>query len=55
MYDFFGAQIDTTKMTLEELEETRDKVDAFLANLNCEIRWRKMANYKYPSNEESLA
>lgn len=56
MYDLFGVKIDTSKMTLEELEETRTKVQDLLTNLNHEIVLRKMANYKYhhSSNEESL-
>lgn len=57
MYNFMGVKIDTTKMTMEELEETRAKVQDLLANLNHEIVLRKMANYKYSnsSSEESLA
>lgn len=56
MYDFFGVKIDTSKMTLEELEENRTKVQDLLTNLNHEIVLRKMANYKYSnsSSEESL-
>lgn len=56
MYDFFGVKIDTSKMNLEELEETRTKVQDLLTNLNHEIVLRKMANYKYQnsSSEESL-
>lgn len=42
MYDLFGVKIDTTKMTMEELEETRAKVQDLLANLNHEIVLRKM-------------
>lgn len=56
MYNFFGVKFDTTKMSMEELEEIRTKVQDLLTNLNHEIVLRKMANYKhtYSSNEESL-
>ena len=46
MYNFMGVKIDTSKMNLEELEETQAKVQDLLANLNHEIVLRKMSNYK---------
>lgn len=56
MYDFFGIKIDTTKMSMEELEDMRSKVQNMLDILNHEIVYKKIANrkYKYSSNEESL-
>lgn len=49
MANFFGIEVDTATMTLEELEEARKKTRDMLVQLDYEICTRKMAKHKYSS------
>lgn len=49
MQNFFGVDVDTANMTLEELQEARMKTREMLSNLEHQILLRKMVNRKYSS------
>ena len=55
MQNFFGIEVDTENMSLEELQEARNKTREMLSNLEHQILLRKMANHKYSSNQSSPA
>ena len=55
MQNFFGIEVDTANMSLEELQEARNKTREMLSNLEHQILLRKMANHKYSSNQSSPA
>lgn len=50
MANFFGIEVDTANMTLEELEEAKRKTRNMLAHLEHQILLRKMAERKYSSD-----
>lgn len=47
MQNFFGVEIDTENMTLEELEEALKKVRELYSNLSMQIRLRKLTEHKH--------
>lgn len=47
MQNFFGIEVNTATMTLEELEEAQAKTREMLANLSHQIALRKMAERKH--------
>ena len=47
MQNFFGIKIDTSSMTLEELQEARKKTREMLVQLDHQILLRKMAERKH--------
>lgn len=49
MQNFFGIEVDTANMTLEELQEARNKTRETLAYLEHQIFLRKLANHKHSS------
>lgn len=49
MQNFFGIEVDTANMTLEELKEAQKKTRDMLAILEHQILLRKMAKHKHPS------
>lgn len=49
MSNFFGVEVDTANMTLEELEKAREKTRDMLAHLEHQILLRKMAKHKHSS------
>lgn len=49
MANFFGIEVDTANMTLEELEEARKKTRDMLVHLDYQICTRKIAKRKYSS------
>lgn len=49
MANFFGIEVDTATMTLEELEEARKKTRDMLVQLDYEICTRKISKRKYSS------
>lgn len=50
MLNILGAEIDTSKESLEELENLRDTLQDIVNQLNYEITGRKIASHKYNSN-----
>lgn len=50
MQNFFGVEVDTANMTLEELESALEKARELYFNLSMQIRLRKMAKHKHSSN-----
>lgn len=55
MQNFFGIELDTANMSLEELQVARNKTREMLSNLEHQIVLRKMANRKHSSNQSSPA
>ncbi len=53
MAKFFGIEVDTANMTLEELEEARKKTRDMLVHLDHQILMRKMAKRKYSSMQST--
>ncbi len=51
MANFFGIEVNTANMTLEELEEARRKTRDMLFHLEHQIYLRKMANHRHSSEE----
>lgn len=51
MQDFFGVKIDTTSMTLEELQETRSKILKLLKEIDFQFALRKIAERKHGSSD----
>lgn len=49
MANFFGIEVDTANMTLEELQEARKKTREMLSNLEHQILLRKMSERKHSS------
>lgn len=49
MANFFGIEVDTANMTLEELEEARKKTRDMLVHLDHQILMRKMYERKHSS------
>lgn len=47
MANFFGVEVDTSNMTLEELEETRIKIRRMLIHIELQIQLRKTDKYKH--------
>lgn len=50
MQEFFGVEIDTSTMTLEELIETQKKVKELYSSLSLQIKLSKMAEHKNSTN-----
>lgn len=50
MLNILGDEIDTSKESLEELEDLRDALQDVVNQLNHEITARKIASHKYNSN-----
>ena len=50
MQKFFGVEVDTANMNLEELEEALKKARELYSNLSLQLRLRKMAKHKHSSN-----
>jgi hypothetical protein len=46
MKNFFGVKVDTSKMTLEELESTYKVICNIQDDIRHQIQLRKMANIK---------
>ena len=53
MSNFFGIEIDTANMTMEELEEARKKTRDMLAHLEHQILLRKLTNHKHSSMQST--
>lgn len=49
MQDFFGVKVDTSGMTLEELQEARDKSRELFSYLEHMLLLRKMSEHKHSS------
>ena len=47
MVNLFGIKIDTSIMTLPEMENARDELQEALDRLNHEIKSRKIADHKH--------
>lgn len=47
MQNFFGIEVDTANLTLEELEVEREKIRKMLANIEHQILLRKIAKHKH--------
>lgn len=50
MKKYFGVEIDTKNMTLEELKETQKKVRELYSDISLQITLRKMAEHKHSSS-----
>lgn len=50
MQEFFGVEIDTSTMTLEELIETQKKVKELYSSISLQIKLSKMAEHKNSTN-----
>lgn len=53
MQNFFGVEIDTANMTLEELKEAQAKTRQLLANLTYQIKLRQTAEHRHHSSDVS--
>lgn len=51
MGNFFGVEIDTENMTLEELETAREKTHEMLRNISWQIEMRKISKHKHSSGQ----
>lgn len=49
MQNFFGVEVDTASMNLEELQEARKKIREMLVNVEHQIVLRQMAERKHSS------
>jgi len=49
MVKLFGVEIDTSKMTVEELEKTRNEIQEALNIVKHEILVRKSSKHNYSS------
>ncbi len=49
MQNFFGIEVDTANMTLEELVEARKKTLEILTSLDLQLFLRRKASHKYSS------
>lgn len=52
MQEFFGIEINTANMTLEELEVAQKKVKELYSSISMQIQLRKMAEHKYSSSSK---
>lgn len=50
MQEFFGVKIDTSNMTIEELEKTEKEITHLLSSVKFQIQMKKMATHKYRSD-----
>ena len=50
MRNYFGVEIDTKNMTLEELEEAQKKIRELYSVISLQIELRKMAERKHSSS-----
>jgi hypothetical protein len=50
MQEFFSIKIDTTTMTLEELEAAQKKVKKFYLDLSMEVQLKKIGEHKHSSS-----
>ena len=45
--NFFGTEIDTSSMTLDELKEIRDGLQEIIDNLDSQIAYRQLYTYRH--------
>lgn len=50
MKNYFGIEIDTQNMTLEELQEAQKKVRELYSDLSFQISLRKIAEQKHSNS-----
>ncbi len=50
MKNYFGVEIDTKNMTLEELKEAQKKVRELYSDISLQIALRKIADHKHSSS-----
>lgn len=50
MQEFFGVKIDTSNMTIEELEKTEKEIIQLLSSVKFQLQMKMMATHKYHSN-----